>query len=129
MRPNRRDLLMGGLTSGPGALLGFNFTEMVAAQEQSQAQVDHDVVNFWVRGMGVPANAVIGGERTRGRFTPDRLLSAADTEVTFQLVRMWLNQADDATFRSYSSGGIYVDLQRGAGQTLAETSTAPSLMD
>jgi len=161
MRVNRRDLLMGGpaalLMGGPAALLGLNFAEILAAQQQSQAPVDHDVVNFWVRGMGLPANAVIGGERTRGRqpsgpatsdfgreplflhhdqkqglitldqITPDKLLTAADTDVTFQLVRMRLNQADDATFRSYSSGGIYVDLQQGAGQTTTQTSSAPSL--
>jgi hypothetical protein len=45
--------------------------------------------------------------------------------VTFQLVRMRLNQADDATFRSYSSGGIYVDLQQGAAQ--AEATSSPSM--
>jgi hypothetical protein len=153
MTVNRRELLAGG----PAAFLGLNFAEIVAAQEQSGAQVDHDVVNFWVRGMGVPANTVIGAERTRGRqpsgpstsdfgrdplflhhdskqglittdqITPDKLISATDTEVTFQLVRMRLNQADDATFRNYSSGGIYVDLQQGtAAQT--ETSSSQSMM-
>jgi hypothetical protein len=153
MRVNRRQLLAGG----PAAFLGLNLAETLAAQGQSAAQVDRDVVNFWVRGMGVPANTVIGAERTRGRqpsgpstsdfgreplflhhdsrqglittgqITPDKLLGATDTEVTFQLVRMRLNQADDATFRSYSSGGIYLDLQQGtAAQT--ETSSSQSMM-
>lgn len=153
MSVNRRELLAGG----PAAFFGLNFAEMLAAQQQSAAPVDRDVVNFWVRGMGVPANTVIGAERTRGRqpsgpstsdfgreplflhhdskqglittdqITPDKLLSATDTEVTFQLVRMRLNQADDATFRNYSSGGIYVDLQQGtAAQT--ETSSSQSMM-
>jgi hypothetical protein len=63
MRVNRRDLLMGG----PAAFFGFNFAEILAAQAQSGAPVDQNVVNFWVRGMGVPANGVIGGEKTRGR--------------------------------------------------------------
>jgi hypothetical protein len=158
MRLNRRDLLTSGIIGGPAAFFGLNFAEILAAQNQSQAQapVDSDVVNFWVHGMGVPANTVIGAERTRGRqpsgpstsdfgreplflhhdpkaglittdqITPDKLLTAADTEVTFQLVRMRLNQADDATFRSYSSGGIYVDLQQGTSPA-ATASTAPSM--
>ena len=151
MNVNRRDLLLGG----PAAFFGINFAEILAAQAQTQTPVDNDVVNFWVRSMGVPANTVIGGERTRGRqpsgpstsdfgreplflhhdpqqgklittdqIAPDKLLTATDTEVTFQLVRMRLNQDDDAKFRSYSSGGIYIDLQQGATQTQTASSTS-----
>jgi hypothetical protein len=149
MNVNRRDLLLGG----PAAFFGVNFAEILEAQAQTQTPVDNDVVNFWVRGMGVPANTVIGGERTRGRqpsgpstsdfgreplflhhdpkqglittdqITPDKLLTASDTDVTFQLVRMRLNQEDDAKFRSYSSGGIYIDLQQGATQAESPSSS------
>src|SRR5580693_1216546 len=63
MKVNRRDLLLGG----PAAIFGFNFAEILEAQAQSQASIDHDVVNFWVHGMGVPANTVVGGATTRGR--------------------------------------------------------------
>lgn len=141
MNVNRRDLLLGG----PAAFFGFNFAGILEAQAQSPAPVDHDVVNFWVHGMGVPANNVVGGEITRGRqpsgpsvsdfgreplflhhdvdsdslITADqipanKLISATATDVTFQLVRMRLNNDDDAKFRSYTSGGIYVDLQQTA---------------
>jgi hypothetical protein len=153
MNVNRRDLLLGG----PAAFFGVNFAEILEAQAQTQTPVDNDVVNFWVRGMGVPANTVIGGERTRGRqpsgpstsdfgreplflhhdskqgsiatgqITSDKLLSAANTEVTFQLVRVRLNQADDATFRNYSSGGIYGDLQQNAAAQ-TQTSSSQSMM-
>ncbi len=146
MNVNRRDLILGG----PAAFFGVNFAEILEAQAQTQTPVDNDVVNFWVRGMGVPANTVIGGERTRGRqasgpstsdfgreplflhhdvkqglITTDQITPATDTDVTFQLVRMRLNQDDDAKFRSYSSNGIYVDLQQGGAQ--AETPSSPSM--
>ncbi len=139
---NRRDLMWGG----PAALFGLDFAEVLDAQGPSQAPVDNDVVNFWVHGgMGVPANSIIGGARTRGRqqngpsvsdfgreplflhhdvesnslitadqIPPNKLISASATDVTFQLVRMRLNSDDDAKFRSYTSGGIYVDLQQTA---------------
>jgi hypothetical protein len=150
MDVKRRDLLLGG----PAAFFGLNFAEIL--QAQSSAPVDTSVVNFWVDRMRVPANTLIGGERTRGRrpntpqtsdlgreplflhhdtkqgklittdqITPDRLLSTNDTDVTFQLVRMRLNQDDDAKFRSYSSGGIYVDLSQGGIET--QTSSSPSM--
>ncbi|HEV3331642.1 MAG TPA: hypothetical protein VG096_11710 [Bryobacteraceae bacterium] len=138
MKLDRRDLLL----SGPAAFLGFQLAESLRAQAQNAAPVDNDVVNFWVRGMGVPANTIVGGERTRGRQTgptvsdygreplflhhdPDtdslittdqiptqKLLPAGATDVSFQLVRMRLNAADDQKFKDYSSGGIYVDLQQ-----------------
>ncbi len=141
MRLDRRDLLL----SGPAALFGFQLAESLRAQGQSAAPVDSNVVNFWVRGMGVPSNTVVGAERTRGRqpsgpsvsdygrepmflhhdakngtlltpdqVTPDRLPASGTTGVTFQLVRMRLNDADNAKFKDYSSGGIYVDLQQTA---------------
>jgi hypothetical protein len=146
MKLDRRDLLL----SGPAALFGFQLAESLCAQTSSTAAVDSDVINFWVRGMGVPANTIVGGERTRGRQTgpetsdygreplflhndpdsgslvttdqisPDKLVASGSTDVTFQLVRMRLNAADDAKFKDFSSGGIYVDLQQSAP---AETST------
>ena len=42
------------------------------------------------------------------------LLRPGDTSVQFQMVRMRLNDADDKQFRSYTSGGIYVDFQQSA---------------
>jgi hypothetical protein len=140
MKLDRRDLLL----SGPAAIFGFQFAESLRAQTQNAAPVDSDVINFWVRGMGVPANTIVGAERTRGRqpgpevsdygreplflhhdpdtnslittdqIPPDKLVASGATDVTFQLVRMRLNTADDTTFKDYSSGGIYVDLQQSA---------------
>ena len=141
MRLDRRDLRL----SGPAALFGFQLAESLRAQGQNAAPVDPNVVNFWVRGMGVPSNTVVGAERTRGRqpsgpsvsdygrepmflhhdakngalltpdqVTADRLPASGATGVTFQLVRMRLNEADNAKFKDYSSGGIYVDLQQTA---------------
>lgn len=140
MKLDRRDLLL----SGPAALFGFQFAESLRADTQSSAAVDTDVINFWVRGMGVPASTIVGGERTRGRQSgpevsdygreplflhndPDtgtlittdqipteKLVDASATDVSFQMVRMRLNDADNTRFKDYSSGGIYVDLQQGA---------------
>jgi hypothetical protein len=145
MKLDRRDLLLGG-----PAFLGFPIVEALQAQTPNAAPVDQDVVNFWVRGMGVPANTIVGGERTRGRqpgpavsdygreplflhhdpesnslittdqIAPNKLLASGGTDVTFQLVRMRLNGADDARFKDYSSGGIYVDLQQSSSS--AQTS-------
>jgi hypothetical protein len=42
------------------------------------------------------------------------LAPTGDTAIQFQLVRMRLNDADDRQFRSYTSGGIYVDFQQSA---------------
>lgn len=137
MKFDRRDLLL----SGPAALFGFQIAEALRAQGQGAAPVDSNVIDFWVRGMGVPSNTVVGGARTRGRqpsgpsvsdygreplflhhdakenalltpdqITPDKLVAAGTTSVTFQLVRMRLNDADNTKFKDYSSGGIYVDL-------------------
>ncbi|HUI79986.1 MAG TPA: hypothetical protein VLY24_18795 [Bryobacteraceae bacterium] len=143
MKLDRRDLLL----SGPAAFLGFQMVEALRAQTPNAAPVDPDVVNFWVRGMGVPANNILGGERTRGRqpgpavsdygreplflhHDPDsntlittdqipaeKLVASGSTDVTFQLLRMRLNDADDTRFKDYSSGGIYVDLQQSAAST------------
>ena len=54
MNVNRRDLLLGG----PAAFFGVNFAEILEAQAQTQTPVDNDVVNFWVCGLGVPANSL-----------------------------------------------------------------------
>jgi hypothetical protein len=137
MKLHRRNLLM----SGPAALFGFQMAETLRAQSQSSAPVDNNVVNFWVRGMGVPSNSVVGGERTRGRqqngpavsnygreplflhhdpkegalltqdqIDAEKLTASGTTSVSFQLVRMRLNDADEAKFRDYTSGGIYFDM-------------------
>ncbi len=63
MKVDRRELLM----SGPAALFGFQLAQSLNAQAQSSAPLDPNVINFWVRGMGVPANTIVGAERTRGR--------------------------------------------------------------
>lgn len=140
MKLDRRDLLL----SGPAAFFGFQLLESLHAQGQNAVPVDPDVINFWVRGMGVPANTIVGAERTRGRqpgpevsdygreplflhndpdtgtlittdqIPPEKLVASGPTNVTFQLVRMRLNAADDTKFRDYSSGGIYVDMQQAA---------------
>lgn len=57
---------------------------------------------------------------TPDQITPDKLPASGNTTVNFQLVRMRLNPADDAKFKDYASGGIYLDL--------AQTAPAPSLM-
>jgi hypothetical protein len=136
MKLDRRNMLL----SGPAALFGFQFAEVLRAQSQS-SPADSNVVDFWVRGMGVPSNAFPGAGRTRGRqssgpavsdygreplflhhdpeagglitldqVSPDKLTASGTTNVTFQLVRMRLNDADNIKFRDYASGGIYIDL-------------------
>ena len=62
MKFDRRDLLL----SGPAALFGFQIAEALRAQGQSAAPVDSNVVDFWVRGMGVPSNTVVGGGAHQG---------------------------------------------------------------
>ena len=63
MKFDRRDMIL----SGPAAFFGLQLAEALEAQTQSGAPVDQKVVNFWVRGMGVPANTIHGAEVTRGR--------------------------------------------------------------
>jgi hypothetical protein len=152
MKFDRRDLLL----SGPAALFGFQIAEALRAQGQSSAPVDSKVIDFWVHGMGVPANTVVGGARTRGRqangpsvsdygreplflhhdakenalltpdqIAPDKLAATGPTSVTFQLVRMRLNDADNTKFKDYSSGGIYVDLAQTA--SAASTGVMPEI--
>lgn len=48
---------------------------------------------------------------TTDQIDPSQLLAGADVNLSFQMVRMRLNQDDDKTFRNYQSGGIYLDMQ------------------
>jgi hypothetical protein len=48
---------------------------------------------------------------TTDQIDPNQLMSGSDVNLSFQMVRMRLNQDDDKTFRNYQSGGIYVDMQ------------------
>ncbi|MGA2145728.1 MAG: hypothetical protein ABSH49_12290 [Bryobacteraceae bacterium] len=41
-----------------------------------------------------------------------KLMPSGDAQVQFQLSRMRLNPEDTKTFESFTSGGIYVDLQQ-----------------
>jgi hypothetical protein len=79
MKVERRDLLL----SGPAALFGFHIAEALRAQGQSAAPVDFKVVDFWVRGMGVPSNTVVGAERTRGRQSNGPAVSDYGREPLF----------------------------------------------
>ncbi|HXB68581.1 MAG TPA: hypothetical protein VNY05_10075 [Candidatus Acidoferrales bacterium] len=81
MSVDRRDFLM----EASAALLGFGgFTEIALAQTpQSQVKVDTDVVDFWVRSMGLAPNTVIGGSRTRGRQQNGPSLSDLGREPLF----------------------------------------------
>jgi hypothetical protein len=63
MKTKRRSFLVGT----PLAALGlWQFDEEAFAQT-SDAGAPPDVVNFWVRDMGVPAHMILGAETTRGR--------------------------------------------------------------
>ena len=79
MKVDRRELLM----SGPAALFGFQFAQLLEAQAQPSAPVDPNVINFWVRGMGVPANTIVGAERTRGRQAAGPAVSDYGREPLF----------------------------------------------
>jgi len=48
---------------------------------------------------------------TSDEIEPTQLLESGDVNLSFQMVRMRLNEDDYKTFRDYQSGGIYVDLQ------------------
>jgi hypothetical protein len=139
MKFDRRDLLL----SGPAAFFGFQLVEALHAQGQNAPPLDSKVVDFWVHGMGVPSNTVVGGDKSRGRqqngpsvsdfgreplflhhdpkdnvlltpdqITPDKLMASGATDVSFQLTRMRLNDADNLKFKDYASGGIYLDMQQ-----------------
>jgi len=140
MSVNRRNFLW----EAPASIFGFSqLAELAMAQSSQQpAAIDSHVVDFWVNSMGLPANMVVGGEKTRGRqpsgpggdnfgreplflhhdlkkgslittdqIDPAQMVSGADVNLSFQMVRMRLNQDDNKAFRNYQSGGIYVDLQ------------------
>ncbi|MGA9627008.1 MAG: hypothetical protein WBQ65_21210, partial [Bryobacteraceae bacterium] len=63
MKTNRRGFLMGT------PLVAFALAQFdeEAFSQTSNAGAPPDVVDFWVRDMGVPAHMVLGGETTRGR--------------------------------------------------------------
>jgi len=63
MKTHRRGFLVGT----PLAALGLAQFGEKAFSQASNAGAPPDVVDFWVRDMGVPAHMVLGGETTRGR--------------------------------------------------------------
>ncbi len=63
MKTNRRGFLLGT----PLAAFGLAQFDEEAFSQTSDAGAPPDVVDFWVRGMGVPAHMVLGGQTTRGR--------------------------------------------------------------
>jgi hypothetical protein len=63
MKTNRRGFLLGT----PWAALGLAQFDEEAFSQASNAGAPPDVVDFWVRDMGVPAHMILGGETTRGR--------------------------------------------------------------
>ena len=64
MSTNRRGFLLGT----PLAAFGLaQFDEEAFAQTSDAGAPPQDVVDFWVRHMGVPAHMVMGAETTRGR--------------------------------------------------------------
>jgi hypothetical protein len=63
MKTNRRGFLVGT----PLAALGLAQFGEEAYSQASKSAAQQDVVDFWVRDMGVPAHMMLGGETTRGR--------------------------------------------------------------
>jgi len=63
MKTNRRGFLLGT----PLAAFGLAQLDEEAFAQTSDAGTPPDVVDFWVRHMGVPAHLVLGSETTRGR--------------------------------------------------------------
>jgi len=63
MKTNRRGFLLGS----PLAAFALAQFDEEAFSQTSNAGAPPDVVDFWVRDMGVPAHMVLGGETTRGR--------------------------------------------------------------
>ena len=63
MKTNRR----GFLFETPLAAFALAQFDEEAFSQTSNADTSPDVVDFWVRDMGVPAHMVLGGETTRGR--------------------------------------------------------------
>jgi hypothetical protein len=154
MKVNRRDLLLGGPAAFFGVNFAEGLEAQAQTQTPvDNAVVNFRVRSMGVPASSViggertrgrqpsgPSTSDFGREplflhhdakqgrlTTTDQITPDRLLTASDADVTFQLVRMRLNQDDDAKFRSYTSGGIYIDLQQGATQT--ETSSLSMVQD
>jgi hypothetical protein len=140
MKTNRRGFLFGT----PLAAFALAQFDEEAFSQTSNAGAPPDVVDFWVRDMGVPAHMILGGETTRGRqpagpqtsnlareplfldegslMPADQIPSAkmhpfTDAKMDFQLVRMRLNPADHKQFENFTSGGIYLDFQQGQPQS------------
>ena len=63
MKTNRRGFLLGT----PLAAFGLAQFDEEAFAQTSDAGTPPDVVDFWVRHMGVPSHLVLGSETTRGR--------------------------------------------------------------
>ncbi|HMD70756.1 MAG TPA: hypothetical protein VKF41_05400 [Bryobacteraceae bacterium] len=63
MKTDRRGFLFGT----PLAALGMAGFGELSFSQTPDAAVPADVVDFWVRDMGVPAHMVLGGQATRGR--------------------------------------------------------------
>jgi hypothetical protein len=63
MKTNRRAFFLGT----PLAAFALAQFDEEAFSQTSNAGAPPDVVDFWVRDMGVPAHMVLGGETTRGR--------------------------------------------------------------
>jgi hypothetical protein len=63
MKTNRRGFLFGT----PLAAFALAQFDEEAFSQTSNAGAPPDVVDFWVRDMGVPAHMILGGETTRGR--------------------------------------------------------------
>jgi hypothetical protein len=63
MKTNRRQFFVGT----PLAAFALAQFDEEAFSQTSNASAPPDVVDFWVRDMGVPAHMILGGETTRGR--------------------------------------------------------------
>jgi hypothetical protein len=81
MKTNRRGFLAGT----PLAALGLAQFGEEAFSQAAHAGAPQDVVDFWVRDMGVPAHMMLGGETTRGRQSAGPQTSNLAREPLFLL--------------------------------------------
>ena len=79
MKTNRRGFLLGT----PLAAFGLAQFDEEAFAQTSDAGTPPDVVDFWVRHMGVPAHMVLGSETTRGRAPAGPQTSSLAREPLF----------------------------------------------